>query len=252
MIHLLTVLGVLTWGLIELTRKPELIFVFSRLRTLLPWLAVALFILLAVCFASFGLLLGQFPEENLIRGLVLTGSILLAVAAACYPPSIEGDETELWRPGSGKAVASLTGIAILWSMFSIGILMHLLEGKASEDFAFEGVSVERPLQYLTLLFFALAGAVLEEIIFRGGLIKALKRVSESNLLAIIVSSMLFALAHPSYIEPIGIKEFQIFGLGVIFAIARMRYGLGAAILLHVFNNLFAMLAMLLVHFMPGQ
>ena len=89
--------------------------------------------------------------------------------------------------------------------------------------------------------------IYEELVFRGlifGVIRAdgtpkSSTLTKSDLFAIIISSTLFALVHLQYD---GVGMITIFALGVLFCHARLKYGLGLAILLHFLNNAVAMIS----------
>lgn len=89
--------------------------------------------------------------------------------------------------------------------------------------------------YLQLIAIGILGPILEEIIFRGLLIKGIFR--GAPIIGGIVSVILFAGAH----GPSNIGEWFIYGFsGLIFVIAYLRTGrLEVSMIMHMLGNIFA-------------
>lgn len=91
-----------------------------------------------------------------------------------------------------------------------------------------------------LLLSVLLAAPVEEVIFRLGLQSRLERWAGgrgwSPLVPIVMTSFLWTLGHAGIVEPQGVKELQIFLLGVLFGWGRRRWGLAGAILAHGMLN----------------
>lgn len=91
---------------------------------------------------------------------------------------------------------------------------------------------------INLFIMALLPAIGEELFFRGALQKALLRLSEKPWLAIIVSSIVFALLHGTFF-----KLMPIFTLGIILGVVyHVTRNLWYSILIHFLNNAFAVLS----------
>ena len=91
---------------------------------------------------------------------------------------------------------------------------------------------------INLFIMALLPAIGEELFFRGSLQKALLRLSEKPWLAIVVSSVVFALLHGTFF-----KILPIFTLGLILGIVyNVTRNLWYPILIHFLNNAFAVLS----------
>ena len=91
---------------------------------------------------------------------------------------------------------------------------------------------------INLFIMALLPAIGEELFFRGSLQKALLRLSDKPWLAILVSSVVFALLHGTFF-----KILPIFTLGVILGIVYyVTRNLWYTILMHFLNNAFAVLS----------
>lgn len=84
--------------------------------------------------------------------------------------------------------------------------------------------------------------IYEEVVFRG-LIFGIIHQDGTPTKSIIISSLLFAVVHLQY-DVIGMMS--IFMLGVLFCHARLKHGLGLAMLLHFLNNAVAMVSYFLL------
>lgn len=76
--------------------------------------------------------------------------------------------------------------------------------------------------------------ILEEILYRGYILRTLKTIKGfNNLLSILVSSFLFTIAH----FPYSINTLIVFIIGILTAIIVLKLGLKYAIIFHSFYNL---------------
>ncbi len=80
-----------------------------------------------------------------------------------------------------------------------------------------------------ILYVVLLGPIVEEIMFRGGVMRALQPYGQN--FAIVVSSLLFGVYHLIFLQSI----FAFF-IGLILAYCAMRFSIKWAILLHMMNN----------------
>ncbi len=80
-----------------------------------------------------------------------------------------------------------------------------------------------------ILYIVLLGPIIEEIMFRGAIMRALQPYGKN--FAIVVSSLLFGLYHLFFLQSI----FAFFA-GLVLAYCAMRFSLKWAILLHIINN----------------
>lgn len=98
------------------------------------------------------------------------------------------------------------------------------------DAATEAASA--PSIYFSSLVYSVVVAPLSEELFcRGLLMRKMERFGK--LFAVIMSALLFGLIHGN------IVQFPVtFAMGILFGIMAQRYSLGAAIVLHMLNNLF--------------
>jgi membrane protease YdiL (CAAX protease family) len=91
---------------------------------------------------------------------------------------------------------------------------------------------------INLLIMALLPAIGEELFFRGSLQKALLRLTEKPWIAILITSVVFALLHGTFF-----KILPIFILGAILGIVyHVTRNLWYTILIHFLNNAFAVLS----------
>ncbi|GEO09347.1 CPBP family intramembrane glutamic endopeptidase [Segetibacter aerophilus] len=91
---------------------------------------------------------------------------------------------------------------------------------------------------INLFIMALLPAIGEELFFRGSLQKALLRISHRPWLAIVVSSVVFALLHGTFFKILPIFTLGLI-LGVVYYVTR---NLWYTILIHFLNNAFAVLS----------
>lgn len=85
-------------------------------------------------------------------------------------------------------------------------------------------------QTITMFLYAsILGPISEELIFRGFLLKTLKKYGK--VLAIMVSAVLFGAFHGNFVQSI----FAVF-IGIILGYVAMEYSLLWAIVLHILNN----------------
>jgi len=89
-----------------------------------------------------------------------------------------------------------------------------------------------------LLYVVILGPILEEIIFRGAILRSLERFGQN--FAIVVSSLMFGLYHLALFQ--GVFAFFI---GLILAYCAIKFSIKWAMLLHMINNGFAMSFMLI-------
>ena len=82
--------------------------------------------------------------------------------------------------------------------------------------------------------------LLEELLFRGHIMGRLLACGDGA--AVLLSSLLFALAHGSVLQLL-----PAFCSGIFLAMAALRCGLGCSVLLHAANNVLALLMLFLQH-----
>jgi len=118
--------------------------------------------------------------------------------------------------------AAITLVSLLFSLFSESL------GNSTGSDAMELFFRD----YSGVLYVVLLGPVLEEIIFRGAVLRSLEPFGQN--FAIVVSSLLFGLYHLMLFQ--GVFAFFI---GLVLAYCAIRFSIKWAILLHILNNGFA-------------
>ncbi|MDX2177118.1 MAG: CPBP family intramembrane glutamic endopeptidase [Candidatus Sumerlaeia bacterium] len=144
-----------------------------------------------------------------------------------------GGLTETRAPAAKPAREFAIYAAATMAIFA-GALLFKIE--ATSESILAKATPERPLLLGSVAILGLMAAVYEEAMYRGILFDALRKLTRDDGAAIGFSSLLFAFAHAGMATPAGYKELQILLLGLLFGIARVRLGLGAAIALHLINN----------------
>ena len=162
----------------------------------------------------------------------------MATAAVCYPMAVVDDSPQPTAPGAYlKKVLPWVPLALAWSGLSVHLLDLLVEGVTVNEQGLAGqINPADPLSYFAVCLFAMCAAIMEEIIFRGGLIALLRRLRIPTTAAIVVAAFVFALGHAQYMRPVGVKEVQIFGFALMLGYVRVRHGLNAAIIIHFAHN----------------
>jgi membrane protease YdiL (CAAX protease family) len=222
------------------------------------WIPLAM---LAVIHVDFSSQRQDVPldAEPFVR--VLLALIFLAVLIALIPlraAYYHVAKTE-WSRLRGHFDFALTGpprsrlrgaiIGILVGLFSLAITVpcfqffHVSEPPANPELIDLFPAIAR-MSSASLAFpigcLAVAAAVTEELIFRGGILGFLLRISHNQpLLAwvfIVAVALLWALLHIPNTDHPFLKVLQIFILGIVLGGMTRRWGLGSAISAHVTLN----------------
>jgi membrane protease YdiL (CAAX protease family) len=248
--------------------------------------AIVFAAMLALAVAALGLLVARWRQSktHLIGGLLVYGLLILwglgvtalywrlrpdlglrfVVYAALVPlvwPTAHLMGHETGRPVTG----ALKGVrALLTPAYAVagaglaGVLTLALFGLAEfketpETKEFDGI-LRSSVPGMFLLVTGVA--VYEELIFRMGffvfLSRACRRFDRRGILAMLVSSMLWALAHTGLVDPAWVKYAQIFGFGLIQCVLfRICGGVEAPILSHVLFNAGIVILVLLADLVPA-
>ncbi len=199
--------------------------------------------------------IGEGGSSTLRTSIVMGGVINLLVAAGVFPFAWHYDQTpRAFSPSKTIVLFEVLGLFIItpiWSYLSFYFLSMLFKAEAVENSIVDLIDTQgRLIEYISFCCFALFAAFAEEIIFRGGFQGLLEKRKLPVGFAITLPAFVFALGHAGYVEPWGVKELQIFGLGVIFGFAKYRHGLIVATSLHLINNLLALLGALIIPMTP--
>ncbi len=91
------------------------------------------------------------------------------------------------------------------------------------------------IYFSSLVYSVIAAPIAEELFCRGLIMKKMEKYGK--LFALIMSALLFGLIHRNIVQfP------TTFAMGILFGYLAQEYSLGAAIILHMLNNLFVELA----------
>ncbi|KRM05678.1 CAAX amino protease [Liquorilactobacillus ghanensis DSM 18630] len=120
---------------------------------------------------------------------------------------------------TGQIVASLLGqlLEVIFRLFGLSVLQQL------------ETATQHSQSWSMLLYAALLGPLMEELVFRG---VVLRRFSQVNYrLAIIASAYLFGLYHTNFVQ----SPFA-FLIGLVLGYTALTYGIFWSLALHIFNN----------------
>lgn len=252
-VYLVALLAAVAWGAAELYHRPGLGALYREKRHGSLLVGMLGLVGLALIFAGVGAATGGLPRgQELISTLVFMGLLALG-SAALYPAAIDAEQALPRRNPAHERSRFLWLAAgmMVWSWSSFTVILWIAgqftpappEMRIVEDGVSDMLTPSLPLQFLAFSCIALLAAVVEEVIFRGGVQGWLEARGLPPAGAIGIASAIFALGHAgTYVEPHGLKEAQIFGLSLFFGYAKWRWGLGSAIVLHLLNNGVALMA----------
>lgn len=197
-------------------------------------------LLLAVAWVT-----GGIGSKHMMVNLLLTGALVVGSCVAVMPLAmeLESEQKETppqrWGRKEISLLVMLSLAAIVWSVGVFTVMPFFVPFDVPEESMVAQISPARGLEFAAFCAFALMAAFGEEIVFRGGAQALLERaVGAAGAVAIV--SLIFATGHGGYTDVVGIKEIQIFGIAVLFGIARVRCGLAGAVVVHVANNGFSL------------
>lgn len=126
-------------------------------------------------------------------------------------------------------------VNIIWNVLTITIFPVTQSQTGTENF------IANESIWLTFLFAGIVGPIVEELIFRGLVMTWLQR-NKKYYLDLLVSALLFGLAHTISYQFVLSDFIQYAGTGLIFAcLFRKTQSLGYSIALHLFINNIALL-----------
>ncbi|SET89409.1 hypothetical protein SAMN04487821_12776 [Enterococcus malodoratus] len=210
------------------------------------FIVLALFILSQVSMTVFGMI--QFSSSKPLSGFGLLAMILLVFANIALLVWIAKklnliDLDFTWI--SKKNIFIIVGATVLLRVIAIGgtLLIQQLNGQATSNndaalySLFKGVN-----PCLLFLLIAIAAPIMEEIVFRAGIIKLL--CEKLLILGIILSSFCFGMIHMATDLP----NFVLYALmGLVFALIYYKTKrLEVSIMIHFLNNAIAAIAMILM------
>lgn len=150
--------------------------------------------------------------------------------------SYRKDWPSFWQKGPKKMTGKVFG-SLVCLLLTGQVLTSIFATILEKILRLFGLSALKQLKDATqqsesismLLYAALLGPLIEEIVFRGLILRRLDRINST--LAIIGSAYLFGLYHVNFIQ----SPFA-FLIGLIFGYTALTYGIGWSLFLHIFNN----------------
>lgn len=238
----LALVGLMAWALFRVVFQPSLLDNIHRSPSALIWKWMLFLVPLVLVLTGWAFVVGGSASMTILGPLLLVTLVMIIISLASWPITVERDRPgrfPMWR--CTLEFPFFLVATMVWSILSIQFFQVTTEVEMSEEFFLADI-VQRPwVEFAALTVFVVILAILEELIFRGGIQGALEKTRVGVPGAILISSLVWSLGHVGYLEPHGIKELQILGLGIIFGVAKARHGLRWAVLLHVANNLLAMM-----------
>jgi len=135
-------------------------------------------------------------------------------------------------------------------VFSYAYFIVLGQFISIEVTEFFETMIESSWALLAFMPMVLVAAVVEEVIFRMGLQSLLERachkIGAPVFLAVAAASAVWAVGHAGMLGPVGIKEGQIFVVGLVLGVLKIRHGAAACIGGHLALNASALVAELLL------
>jgi membrane protease YdiL (CAAX protease family) len=186
--------------------------------------------------------LAEYKELIYIAGLLAECALFALVYFGLYLQKtpldvLIGKTWDDWRDRT-RDIAIAAGMIVL--IFCLTGLTAYLFGPVDRDSVNVDILPKTAVQFYFFFLFLLAGAVTEEIIFRGYFLKQLAFLFKSETAAILLQSVLFSLAHPGERGP---WLFQKFLIGLLFGfIASKRKSLMPTVVAHCGINAFAAIA----------
>jgi len=241
LLYFFSLLGALIIGCLMIARDATLLLEYRRRPAMILGGAVLVLTAASLLLGVASRQAGEGGNPLLLPGLLAICILNVLTLLPSLPVAVSWDRADARPWPAAPVFVALLAATFFWSVSSFGIAHLLVEVKMSDEFALKDVGMGKPLEFAMIACFALAAAVMEELIFRGVLQPFLRRQGLPLAAAILIPGAVFAVGHGGYTEPWGVKEIQILGLAVIFGWARERHGLGAAVMLHLANNALALL-----------
>lgn len=146
------------------------------------------------------------------------------------------DWKNFWEKGPKKMTSKTFG-SLVCILLSGQVLTSIFASVLENGLHLFGLSALEQLKDATqqsqsismLLYAAFFGPLIEEIVFRGLVLRRFNRINST--LAIIGSAYLFGLYHVNFIQ----SPFA-FLIGLILGYTALTYGIGWSLVLHIFNN----------------
>lgn len=137
-------------------------------------------------------------------------------------------------------------VALKWALFAIGssgvfsfLWMNVIENFV-HLFGYSTQEAQKQLifsfQWGMVFYLVIAAPIMEEIIFRGVILRSLEKYG--NGFSVVVSAILFGFVHGNVVQtPMAIL------MGLILGVVTLKYSIRLAIYIHMFNNGVAVLTL---------
>lgn len=126
-----------------------------------------------------------------------------------------------------KSFVYATGVTLLWSV--ILQFVYLVLKRLGLDMEMNAVSETQDSWYF-VIYVCLVAPFVEEIVYRGILLGALKRYGK--VFGIVLSALIFGMAHGNLTQGV-----MAAGIGLVYGYIALEYSIKWTILLHLYNNL---------------
>jgi len=145
-----------------------------------------------------------------------------------------------WGGWTATVVGATVGV-LAFSLAWLAVASMLFEPQQNE--MLRDASSSLPA-FLVIVPIALLAAPLEEAVFRLGMQGMMESAEKKGWMpmwaTLVVPSAVWALGHAGTLTPHGIKEFQIFVVGLVLGLVYRKYGFGACVAVHLGLNLGAL------------
>ncbi len=173
---------------------------------------------------------------------VLANWLMVGCAVAILPGALVV-EADLPKKGLTRPQL-LAGIVLVLAIAAGMVVFDVLLGGIMEQTPMMDGLLDGPVSMILFLPLALVAAVVEEVIFRGGIQGLTERflprlrigVPLAQRIAIVTASLVWAFGHAGMMLPNGVKETQIFLTGLVLGELRVRGGMRACIAAHLALN----------------
>lgn len=202
---------------------------------LLIWMMGAFF---TICIGGLIVLfqLDQIPPEPIgIFGFYFVSQLIPAILIILCAWQFRNQGIETPLPLQRKLIVGIGSGCLLFVLAAVLATLWPTQVNMSSELAQFTQSIP---SLLIFFLFAILAAIVEEVIFRLGIQGILERhfTTETPLIAVAITSIIFALGHAGMTDQLGFKEIQIFITGMVFGILKVHYGLSASIFAHITLN----------------
>ena len=163
-------------------------------------------------------------------------TIIASIVAVAVPYALYRQKPKFEKHKKIGIKGIIVGFAFITVIQLVGNYILGIAGAFLYDFGYgmeeaAAIASDPSVMLSSLLYAVIFAPLSEEIMFRGLILHKLEKHGKN--FAIVVSALLFALIHKN------IVQFPItFMIGILFGYIALEYSLGAAVLLHLINNLF--------------